>query len=59
MGDRRHAWSVLVGTSQRKRPLERIRLRWDDTIEMDHQVVSWVEWNGVIWLGIGTIGRQK
>jgi len=36
MGDRRHAWSVLVRTSQRKRPLARDRLRWDDNIEMEH-----------------------
>jgi hypothetical protein len=59
MGDRRHAWSVLVGTSQRKRTLDRVRLRWDDNIEMDHKEIGWVEWNGVICLGIGTLGRQK
>lgn len=59
MGDRRHARSVLVGTSQRKRPLDRVWLRWDDNIEMDHQDVSWMEWNDLIWLGIGILGRQK
>jgi hypothetical protein len=59
MGDRRYACSILAGTSQRKSPLERGRLRWNDNIEMDHQEVVWVEWNGLIWLGIGTHGRQN
>jgi hypothetical protein len=59
MEDRRHAWSVLVGTSQIKRPLERDGLRWDDNIEVDRQEVGWVEWNCLIWLGIGTQGMQK
>jgi hypothetical protein len=59
MGNRRHACSVLVRTSKRKRPLERVRLRWDDNIQMDLQEVSWLEWNGLIWFGIGTRGRQK
>jgi hypothetical protein len=56
---RRHAWSVLVRTPQRKRSLERDRVRWDDNIEIDHQEVGWMERNGLIWLGIGPHGRQK
>jgi len=48
MRDRRHAWSVLVGTSQRKTSLETDRLRWGDDNEMDHQEVGWVERNGLI-----------
>jgi hypothetical protein len=46
MRDRKHAWSVLVGTSQRKTPLERNRLRWDDNIEMNRQGVG--GWNGMV-----------
>jgi hypothetical protein len=50
--------SVLVGASQRKRPLGRAKLRRNDNIEKDFQEVGWVEWTGLILLGIGTHGRQ-
>jgi len=59
MRDRRNAWSVLAETSQRKRSLEIDRLRWDDDNQMDSQGVGWVQWNGLIWLGIGIHGKQK
>jgi hypothetical protein len=40
---------VLVGTSERKRPLGRPRLRWEDDIKTDLQEV---EWEGVNWIDL-------
>ena len=42
MEDTRHARSVLVWISQRKRPLGRARRRRKDNIDMDLQEVGWV-----------------
>jgi hypothetical protein len=47
MGER-----VLVGKPEGKRPLGRLRRRWEDNIEMDLQEVGWGPWTGLIWLGI-------
>jgi len=41
MGERRVAYSVLVGKLERKRPLRRPRRRWEDNIKMDLQEVGW------------------
>jgi hypothetical protein len=41
---------------ERKRPLERPRLRWEDNIKMDLQEVGWGTRTGLIWLRIGTGG---
>jgi hypothetical protein len=35
MGERRGAYRGLVGKPERKRPLGRLRLRWEDNIKMD------------------------
>jgi hypothetical protein len=40
MGWRRGVYRVLVGKFERKRPLERARLRWEDNIKMDLQEVG-------------------
>ena len=40
MGERRDVYSVLVGKPEGKRPLGRLRRRWEDNIEMDHQEVE-------------------
>jgi len=37
MGERSVAYRVLVGKSERKRPLGRPRRRWEDNIRMDLQ----------------------
>jgi hypothetical protein len=34
MGERRVAYRVLVGQSEKKRPLRRSRCRWEDNIKM-------------------------
>jgi hypothetical protein len=41
MGDRRHAYRVLVGRSDGKRPLGRPRRKLEDNIKMDLQEVGW------------------
>jgi hypothetical protein len=35
MGERRCVYRVLVGRSEKKRPLERPRRRWEDNIKMN------------------------
>jgi len=51
MGNRRIAYSILVGRSERKRPLGRPRHIWEVNIKMDLQ-----EGDGLIWLRNGTNG---
>jgi hypothetical protein len=41
MGERRGAYRVLMGKSERKRPLGRPTSRWEDNIKMDPQEVGW------------------
>jgi hypothetical protein len=48
MGERRGVYRILVGKSERKRPLARPRRRWEDNIKMDLQevgcgVMDWIE----------------
>jgi len=48
MGERRGVYMVLVGKSEVKRPLERLRRRWEDNMKMDLQEVGcgskdWIE----------------
>ena len=47
MGERRGVYRVLVGKPERKRPLARPRLRWEDNIKMDLQEVGC---GGVDWI---------
>jgi len=49
-------YRVLVGKPEGKGPLGRPRCRWEDNIKMDLQEVGWGEWNGLMWLRIGTGG---
>jgi hypothetical protein len=37
MGDRRGVYRVLVGKREGKRPLGRLRLRWEDNIKIHFQ----------------------
>jgi hypothetical protein len=34
-GERRNAYRILVGNPERRRPLGRLRHRWEDIIKMD------------------------
>jgi hypothetical protein len=52
--DKRSAYRVLVRRSEGKRPLERHRHRWEDTIKMGLNQLEWLDRTGLIWLSIGT-----
>jgi hypothetical protein len=41
MGEKRNAYSILVGKPEGKRPLGRPRRRWMDNIKMDHREIEW------------------
>jgi hypothetical protein len=41
MGEERKVYNVLVGNSERKRPLERPRRRWEDEIRMYLREIGW------------------
>jgi hypothetical protein len=49
MGDRRNAYSILVGKPEGKRPLGRPRRRWVDNIKMDLREVGW---DGRDWIDL-------
>jgi hypothetical protein len=40
MGERRGAYRALVGKPEGRRPLERLRRRWEDNIKMDLREVE-------------------
>jgi hypothetical protein len=56
MGEERGTYRILVGRPEGRRPLGRLRHRWDN-IKMDLQDVGWGAWTGLIWFRIGTGGR--
>jgi hypothetical protein len=41
MGAKRNAYRILVGKPQGKRPLGRLRRRWDDNIKMELREIGW------------------
>ena len=41
MGKRRGAYRVLVGKTEKRRPLRRTRSKWDDNIKMDFKESEW------------------
>jgi hypothetical protein len=51
-----HAYKILVGKPEGKRPLGRPRRRWVDNIKMDLREIGGVVWTGWNWLRIGTSG---
>jgi hypothetical protein len=48
MKDRKGLYTVLVEKSEGKRPFGRPRLRWEENIKMDLQVVGW----GMDWIDL-------
>jgi hypothetical protein len=46
MGEERKVYKALVGKPKGKRPLGRLRRRWEDGIRMDLRKIGWgsVEW---------------
>jgi hypothetical protein len=49
MGEKRHAYNLLVGKPEGKRPLGRPRRRWVGNIRMD---LGEVGWGDVDWIGL-------
>ena len=49
MGEKRVVYKVLVGKSEGKRTLGRLRLRWEDNIKMDLQEVGC---EGMDWIDV-------
>jgi hypothetical protein len=49
MGERRGAYGVLVEKPEGKRPVRRLRRRWENNIKMDLQI-SKVLWEGMDWI---------
>jgi hypothetical protein len=58
MGERRGVYRVLVGKSEGKRSLERLRRRWEHNFKTDLKEVGCGVWTGSTWLRIGTDGGQ-
>jgi len=48
------AKNILVGKSEGKRPLERLRCRWEDNIRLDLREVGW---DGVDWIHLAQTGE--
>jgi hypothetical protein len=51
-----HAYKILVGMPEGKRPLGRPRRRWQDNVKMYLKETGFGVWIGIIWLRIGTGG---
>ena len=49
MGERRRAYSALVGKPERRRPLERPRHRWEDNIKMSFERLYG---GGIHWISL-------
>jgi hypothetical protein len=49
MGEKRNAYSILVGKPEGKRPLGRPRRRWVDNIKTDLRVIGW---DGMDWINL-------
>jgi hypothetical protein len=46
MGEKRGAYRVSVGKADGRKPLGKLRYRWEDNIKMDFREVGW----GVDWI---------
>jgi hypothetical protein len=51
--DKKNAFKIMVGKPEGKRPLERLRSRWEDNVRMYLREMGWKVWTGFIWLRIG------
>ena len=57
MEEGRSSLKIVTGKPTGKRPLERLRRRWEDNIRMDLQEIGINEVIGLIRLRIGIIGE--
>jgi hypothetical protein len=62
MGDERKVYRVLVRKPEGKRPLGRLRHKWEDGIRMDLREIGWCGegglWSASSWLRIGVGGMS-
>jgi hypothetical protein len=49
MGERRNAYSIVVGNPEGKRPLGRPKRRWVNNIKMN---LRELEWDGIDWIDL-------
>jgi hypothetical protein len=56
MGEGRNVYRVLAEKAEGKRPLERLRRRWEDGIKLTLGEIVWGVWIGFTWLRIGIVG---
>jgi hypothetical protein len=47
MGEKRNAYTILVGKLEGRRPLERPRRRWVDNIKIDIRMIDRMRWYGL------------
>jgi hypothetical protein len=52
MGEGRIVYRVLVGKPKGKRPLGRLRHRWEDGLRMDLREIGW---GGVEWIHLAQV----
>jgi hypothetical protein len=52
----RKVYAVVVGKQEGKRPLGRLKRRWEDGIRMDLAEIGSDVWSGSSWFRIGTGG---
>jgi hypothetical protein len=55
MREKRHAYRILVGKPEGKRPLGRPRRRWVNNIKMD---LGEIEWDGMDWIDLAQYGDR-
>jgi hypothetical protein len=56
MEGHRKVYQVLVGKSERKRPVGKPRCRWEDRIKWISGKLAGRVWSGFSWLRIGADG---
>jgi hypothetical protein len=57
MWEKRNAYKVLVGKSDRRKPLGRPRHKWEDNNKMDFRDIELGVWTGLVCLRMGTSGK--
>jgi hypothetical protein len=52
MGEKRKVYTVLVGKPEGKKPLGRVRCRWEDGNRKNLREIGWGVWSGSSWLSV-------